>query len=209
MSEAPLPNVVKPPSTEEAKVIFETYALAVGKVASAWNILHERLGSLFVTIVGARTPDIALAIWYSPDSDRVKQKMLKDVIESYPSWQWTWFQNHPKAKDDLSWLLDRAMNLGDARNNAIHAPVVLLTDDKGTEIVASFLSPHGRAKNLRGKEILVEFDWIERWADELTRFTQRVNQALQDASAPWPERPDKPNRKPRSTLGLPPRPRTE
>jgi hypothetical protein len=72
------PNIVKVkwPTLEEATAAFEEYALAVGKVAYAWNYLHERLGELFV-VVSAAEQAIALAIWYSTKSERGQRDMLR------------------------------------------------------------------------------------------------------------------------------------
>src|ERR1700722_11761652 len=102
------------------RVTFDAYALAVGRVAHAWNMLHERLGKLFVVIVGARDPNISISLWYSSDSDRAKQKMLTDAIEAYADQQWPW--TIPSARSDLLWVTEEARKLGEDRNNAIHAP---------------------------------------------------------------------------------------
>jgi hypothetical protein len=156
-------------------------------------------------VVGAPR-DISLALWYSPDSDRVKQKMLKDAILAHHKQEWS--IRHEAAREDLLWLMDRVMNLGDSRNNAVHAPCMLVTDHDGSEMAASFVSGHERAQKMRGKQILVEFDWIEAWAEELTVFTERLANALQTDKYPWPERPSKPNRRPRNALDQPRPPHT-
>lgn len=201
------------PSDEEMKIAFETYAVAVGKVAHAWNFLHERLGRLFVIVTGADRA-IALAIWYSTESDRTKQKMLKDAVTA--SADERWMPQLPKAKTDLLWLADRVISLTENRNNAIHAPCELIMDWSKVApdrygplfgMAASYHSGHDRAQKLRGKEILVEFDWCERWAEELSRFTERAESALISDTYPWPDKPAKPDRKPRSALGLPLQPR--
>jgi hypothetical protein len=53
----------------------------VGTPAFAWNFLHERLARLFIIVSGAER-HIALAIWYSTDSDRTQQGMLRVAIEA-------------------------------------------------------------------------------------------------------------------------------
>jgi len=92
------PNIVKVkwPTLEEATAAFEEYALAVGKVAYAWNYLHERLGELFVVVSGAKQ-SVALAIWYSTKSDRTQRDMLRAAVNAIPS-RW---EKLPKAPDDL------------------------------------------------------------------------------------------------------------
>lgn len=194
------------PSDEEIKVAFEAYTTALGKVAFAWNFLHERLGRVFVAVTGMDR-DIALAIWYSTDSDRTKQLMLRAaVLASKPD---RWLPRLPKARDDLVWLADRIISLGDARNNAVHAPCTLIIDSDITQMAASYFSGHDRAKKLRGKDILVEFDWFEAWSEDLSRFCEAADAALNFERDPWPDRPEQPGRRGRKDLLTPrPPPRT-
>lgn len=168
--------VVTFPTADEEKRQFEAYCLALGKVAHAWNYLHEKLGRLFATILRC-DPHVTNAIWYKPDSDRIKVGMLGAAISTQQD-QW-WLPDYPSAKDDIVWLVERVQNLADMRNNVIHAPCVLRTDGGGTAMAASF-NGHERAKKLWGKEILVEFDWCERYAEELTRFAVAMETALWD-----------------------------
>ena len=76
MAQEQQPAIVRQPTDEQIRAAFEAYTLAVGKVAHAWNYLHEKLGQLFAVITGADR-EIALAIWYSTDSDRTPPNMLK------------------------------------------------------------------------------------------------------------------------------------
>jgi len=187
-------------SDEETKIAFEAYTAALGKVAYSWNFLLERLVRLFVVVSGMDR-NIAHAIWYSSDSDRTQQLMLKAAIEASAENRWP---RHPKAKDDLKYLITEAMNLGDSRNNAVHAPCILTTMETAggqeTDMVASIFSGHRRAKNLAGKQILVEFDWCERWAEELSHASEMMVRALTLDNYPWPGRPQKPARKNRKDL---------
>jgi len=75
--------------------------------------------------------------------------------------------------------------------------VVIYTDAEKTEMAASFLSGHRRAKNLVGKQLLIEFDWLERSIEALSRFTQQAANALSFANEPWPKIPPTPNQRPR------------
>lgn len=191
--------VLKVPTDGEAKLHFDAYCLALGKVAHAWNYLFETLGQLFVIAAGGN-PHVANAIWYAPDSDRTKVDMLKAAISSPGQTSW-WLPEFPTAKEDVLWLLQRVQSLTDMRNNVIHAPCILLTDARGTAMAASF-NGHERAKKLWGKEILVEFDWCERWTEELTRFARAMESAVYDRQSAWPSRPGKPDRTPQKDLLL-------
>jgi hypothetical protein len=189
--------VISMPTPEVERQQFEAYCLALGKVAHAWNYLFESLGKLFVAVAGGN-PHVATAIWYSPDSDRTKVAMLEAAI-STPGQTAFWLPEFPSAKEDIKWLVDRVNHLTDMRNNVIHAPCFLLTGADGTSMSASF-NGHNRAKKLWGKEILVEFDWCERYTEELSRFTRAMERALYDRQLAWPGRPPKPDRTPKNIL---------
>ena len=118
---SPEPNIVRWSTFEETKKAFDAYVAAVGKVAHAWNYLHERLGVLFVAVTGMER-NLALSIWYSVTSDRAQREMLKASVFATSSQR---SEKLPKARDDLKWLLDRAEEVADARNNAVHAPCSL------------------------------------------------------------------------------------
>jgi len=200
------PRIVKWPSEGEITIAFEAYALALGKVAFAWNFLHERLGRVFIAVCQHK-PNTSLEIWYSTESDRVKQHMLKAAIAATSEWP-DFLPD--RTKEDLLWLANTVMKLGDARNDAVHAPCILNTDADGTKMIAApeFFSRHGRAKKLRGKKLLVEFDFLERWMEELSRFSEKTASALLSERAPWPDRPSQPPRKPNKKIDLTAPPRT-
>jgi hypothetical protein len=173
------PNIVRWSTFEETKKAFDAYVAAVGKVAHAWNYLHERLGVLFVAVTGMER-NLALSIWYSVRSDLAQREMLKAAVNA----------KLPKAPDDLKWLLDRAQEVANARNDAVHAPCSLYINGSGSEMGASFFDGNPRAKNLVGKELLVEFAWCEGYAETLSRFAEMLANAVAfpDRFA-WPERP--------------------
>ena len=58
---------------------FEPYALAIGRLAMAWNDLHERLANLFWTVMGAGFLDRPIAVWNAANFDRARREMLKAV----------------------------------------------------------------------------------------------------------------------------------
>jgi hypothetical protein len=164
----------------------DDYAVAVGRVAHEWNYLHERLGALFVAVTGMER-NLALSIWYSVKSDRAQRDMLKAAIDATNSQR---SEKRPEAPVDLKWLLDRANELAEARNDAVHAPCSLYIGGSGSEMRASFFDGNPRAKNLMGKELLVEFAWCERFAENLSRFAQMLGTAIALPDRfPWPERP--------------------
>ena len=186
-------------SDERTKAAFEAYTLAVGKVAHAWNYLHERLGALFVAVSGVDR-GIALAIWYSTPSDRTERVMLAAAIAARKEWPF------PTAPEELKWLMDRAQKLAFFRDNAVHAPASLYIG-ADVEMGASFFNGHPRAKNLKGKRLIEEFEWIEKYDETLSRFAMQVTTSLSFAERyPWPDRPVLPNRGQKNIPLSPPRP---
>jgi hypothetical protein len=198
MAEQPSSPIIRYPSDAEVRAHFEAYVAAVGKVAHAWNYLHERLGHLFVTIIDAPNRDVSVAVWYSPFADRVQRDMLQATIEAMPEYRW--HNQPPQAKADLLDVLKEISALGFKRDDAIHAPASLYTDVKGAEMAASFLSRHRRARNLAGKSLLVEFDWCERYAEALSRFIDQARHALAFGGVRWPDKTHKPTRKAKKDL---------
>jgi hypothetical protein len=82
MTDQPPARIVRWPNDEEVRAEFQTYTSAVGRVAHAWNYLHERLGRLFVRLVNAPDRSVTAAVWYSTYSDRVQRDMLRAAISA-------------------------------------------------------------------------------------------------------------------------------
>jgi hypothetical protein len=188
------------PLPDAVEAAFEEYYLAIGKVARAWNTLHEYLGQLFVTASGAdwTQPWVAQAIWYSVKSDRAQRDMLRAAVNA-KSGRW---EKLPKALDDLKWLLDRCEELAEHRNDAVHAPCSIYLGHWGAQMgPAYFAAANPRVKNLSakklmGKQLIAEFDWCERYAWTLIGFIQKLEKPLASPTDfPWPDRPPKPTRK--------------
>lgn len=167
-------SIVVWPTVEDTKKAFEAYVAAVGKVAYAWNYLHEQLGMLFVAVTGLER-NVALPIWYSIRSDRAQREMRRVAVDATNSER---AKKLPTAPDDLKWLLDRADELAKDRNNAVHAPCSLYVVGGGSEMGAVFFNGNPLAKRLMGKDLLVEFAWCEGYAETLTVFTKGLGTAI-------------------------------
>jgi hypothetical protein len=196
---------------------FRPYVIALGRLALAWNDLQESLAALFWTLSNfAPEPGGAvnynpLWIWASLKSDRAQREMLKSVIEHSRH-----FWSTEKAKKDLIWLVDRANELEDVRNNAIHSPLFAVdksfwgTHAQSTEKVApAFWLFHQRAANLmKSTNVLGEFRYCDKAAITLSDYARTLDQALaqwQVANFPWPDRPSLPIRPPKKKPPDPPR----
>ena len=195
-------RIVRIPTAEEAKAAFGIYATGLGRATYAWNTLMERLGALFVMVLAADRAQL-LEVWYVNENDRTKIQMLAGAIGAWPDIRWT--SVSPKAKKDLQWLATEATNLVDARNDVVHGPTMLSSTPDGHEMTAHIFSGHRRAANLRRKDLLLELNRVELWADSLSRFTMGAISALHPSGAyPWPDKPQKPDLKRKSGRPNPP-----
>ena len=202
MTEPPTP-IVKPgriitmPSEAEIRGAFDPYVTAIGRVAYAWNYLHEILGRLFAAVTGA-DPGIMLAVWYSTESDRTQREMLRAAIEAWAKTQRK--SPSPDAYSDLLWLINEANKLADARNNAVHAPCSIYTSEHGTEVGAAFHTGHARARRLWGKNLIDEFLWCEECAETLSVFGVGAVAAFAIERNAWPHKPQIPSRNKKRTF---------
>lgn len=193
--------------------IYEPYALAIGQVALAWNDLHEELAFLFVHLSGGGPTMVqSLAAWNSLKADRQKREMLVKVLASRGERD---AKQLPGLAADAKWLLDRANSLEEARNNAIHSPLLLvlgspiafmerIADER--PIIPLTILGNPRAKKLALLDLLQEFRRCRNWTLCLRDFAAQLNAALSIEDSPWPCRPKQPDRKARK--GRPSRPRT-
>lgn len=184
--------IVKVPTPDRVEKVFEPYAREVGKLVASWNQLQERLGELFSTVVRKDHPAIALAIWHASQSDRAQRQMLRAATETAAAAGL--LAHRAKAVDDIKWLLDRSNELADQRNDAIHAPVALFTDQDGTKLMAEYFFGNPRASKLKDKVLSDEFSWYEKKATVLAGFALGCAFCLRNDAAEWVQRPLLPTR---------------
>jgi hypothetical protein len=180
-------HVIKVPSQKQLERQFRPYAVQLGKLVFAWNRLHEKLSVLFWKVTGIQN-DIAIAVWYSTDSDRAQRQMLRKAAEVA-------FAKDDKKREGVVWLLNQIDHaLAGSRNDAIHAPLAFFTDVFGTELKPS-LSGSPRAKGLAGKDLMTEFKWYRECADVLANYTTNLYAALSAPQLrPWPDIPSLPQK---------------
>ena len=194
MTENPAPHrILSWPSDQDSIEAFHSYTKAVGRVAYQANYLQERLGRLFAFLSGTNET-IALSIWFSIRNDRQQRQMLSAVVAAghIDGWKRSW----PKAEKHINWLVDKANKISDRRDNAVHAPCSLTVgrrDDGRPEMAATFFSANPRAKNLRDKDLLVEFSAVEEYLERLSYFAIAILRCLESASSSWPDIPELPN----------------
>ena len=184
---AKLPTIEKIEAAEKA---LESYKLALGKIAHAWNHMQEQLGMLFCMVSGLDN-SMGMGIWHALKSDRSQRDLLEAAIIAAEKDE-EWKHDFPKAKKDIEWLLKKVDALADWRNSAIHAPMY-----SGLELEVRPFTFWGNpnAAKLHGKDLFAHFEWYEHYADAIRLFASEMTLALMgrrrpnSAWMPWPDRP--------------------
>lgn len=184
---------------------------AIGRLSLAWNALHEQLVAIFHVLLdrGIRKLDEygmeddvderPIKLWNSAKFDRPKRELLRVVIETVTDEERASF---PKLVDDLTWLLQRADWLEDARNDAVHSPLLYIGATKamreafGIIIMPNLLYGNPHSAKLAKKGLLNEFRWCRDTVLALRDSANLISGslALGTALLLWPDRPFLPNR---------------
>jgi len=166
---------------------FLPITTALGELTLAWNDLHENLGHVFWSVSGIKNGLIALTMWYSIPSDRAQKEMLK----SFMGLRAIGLEIHDDIRTEVMWLLKEAVKLEEKRNDALHSPMVSQSD--GSVIPFHGLG-HKRAQKLKDKDLIREFRWFYDTVTVLRDYAHEIQCSLVSDSAPWPDRPQLPNR---------------
>ena len=165
------------------------FTTAIGQSTLSWNDLHEALGQLFWTVLGGGFSDLPLGIWQVIRNDRTQRSVLLEASKASLSGKGTWCE---EGLENIKWIIARASELEDDRNNAVHAP---LQSSESTKLVFPSSSfGNTRAKNLENKDILKEFRRLRDTAILLRDFSHRLSHVLADSRRTWPKRPRLPDR---------------
>lgn len=201
---------------------FEPYVKAIGQLVLAWNSFHEVMGWTYEIVVADairpvdedRAPQVREG-WNALNSDRDKRRLLRAAAANLPP---VAARNFPKFAEDVKWVLDRADELENMRNSAVHSPLMLVSTQKGRWsnmggsspdfITPEWLSGNRRALELRTlllkkKELLAEFRWCRDATLFCRDFMVRVNRCWGSVGLSWPDTPVLPNRGEKRTRSRP------
>jgi hypothetical protein len=104
---------------------YKAHTLAIGQLAIQWNLLHEAMGFLFLSLLKGGHSNQYAEVWSSNTSDRSKREMLLAAADGMwidPDAQEERLR-HSVAQGLVKKLVGAASALEDTRNNAIHAPL--------------------------------------------------------------------------------------
>jgi hypothetical protein len=133
------------------------------------------------------------AIWYAIKNDRAQRDMLLAAAKVDISNLTDWF---PKLIEEITWIWKKCDEVEEARNNALHSPLVLMRRGPDNRIVEpAYHMGHERATKLASKQnLMAELRWCRNAATVLSQFTHELDQAMEGRGAPWPDRPKWPTR---------------
>jgi hypothetical protein len=185
-------------TARQKKAALRKYTHELGYLAVAWNQLHHNLSAIFAVLLKSQDKFAAQAIWHSSDSDFAQRKMLRALLELDGKILHQLRMPLPKKRrDEILWLLNQIdESLRHKRNNALHAPLMMVRGVAGGTVQTRFeahLNPQNpRARPLRGKNLQEEYRSYAQTAETLSDYANRIWFALTNASVPWPDRPRPP-----------------
>jgi hypothetical protein len=181
------------PTGKQLNRAFNPYAANLGELVFHWNSLHNELSHLFELVIKSPVRKMGVSIWHSTDSDFAQRKMLRAATE---------IASHlsKPQREDILWVLNRIEDgLRHNRNDALHAPLIVIMDYALTKITVvpdpNSDSPRARALIKKGFDNLNEFlrENIE-LANLLELFSNGMFQAILNPSErAWPQRPALPH----------------
>jgi hypothetical protein len=189
---------------------FRPYVIALGQLTLAWNDLHERLATLFWILMGGGWKNKPIGIWNTVEYDRPKRKLLLAALKGCTPSE---TQVHPSMVDEIEWIIIKANELEDVRNDAIHSPLTLVPkyfvkQFGTTSVVPDDALDNRRAVKLSKKarnDFLEEFKWCYRCTIVLRDYASQIEYAYGGsvrfgAAFPWPRRPAWPTRSQKKTI---------
>jgi|HubBroStandDraft_4_1064222.scaffolds.fasta_scaffold174614_2 hypothetical protein len=191
-------------TARERKAILRKHTNELGYLALAWNQLHHNLSAIFAIMLHALDFRAAQAIWHATDNDFTQRKMLRALVSLEAARPIAQLPVSPIRRfltkeqcGEVLWILNQIdEDLRHKRNNAIHAPLMLvrgIKDDAVWTGVEAHYNPHNpRARPLRGKDIVAEFKGYGEQAERLAGYASAIYRVMRTLTAPWPDRPRKP-----------------
>lgn len=183
---------------------YRPYAMALGQIALAWNMLHTRMALLFCTVMGGGFSNQYLSVWHAIRNDAAQRAVLLGAAKNSFGYDSALGR---AVYAEVEWLNGQAWKIEQARDDALHSP--LWRDADNIVRPVSGLG-HTRAQKLAAAKrgLLAEFRWCRDAANTLTNYVTDLDAALA-GSKPWPDRPSLPNRGDRRERAAPQKPKAQ
>jgi hypothetical protein len=174
---------------EEVADLTAKHARQTGAAISAWNLLQDTLGRIFAEIVDPANQKLALAIWYSQESDRAQRKMLKAAVKAR-------YGEASKIWSEIKYLCTEADTIAEHRNNVVHVGYSVDLDITLTKvgIKPRGLGVYRRADAMENKDVLLALEALEKSCKDLFQFAAMLTPMIfyPEQEHTWPDRPELP-----------------
>lgn len=171
---------------EKTEHLTEKHARETGRAISAWNLLQDTLGRIFAEIANPSHHKMALAIWYSQQSDRSQRAMLKAASR-------TAYGEASDIHKAITWACKETDNLADSRNNIAHVAYSIDLDRTLSDVE---ITPRGkgvfaRADTMSSRDVFEELRLVEENSKTLFQFVILLAPvvAYPEMQQPLPEKP--------------------
>jgi hypothetical protein len=172
----------------------DAHAIAIGKIAMAWNEYHSILGELYSELfTHGRNWQLALAAWHAIPSDKTQRDMLRKVAELK-------FKASSRELTEINWLLEKTNDVVSVqRNIGLHTLLWSFTAEDGAHLILPIVSNDRTAKALADTKVLKEYAHYEKQIRKMIGFAVGIQFAVSPrrrGKKTWPERPPLSKRSP-------------
>ena len=157
-------------------------ALHLGRIAFAWNLLHDRLGKLFTVLATPHNERAGWAIWHSLKSDLAQRDMLRALIAELLG------ETDP-LRAQITEALNAINGLQADRNNALHAPYWIVSQDGESKLAPYDVNGNRLATPLSGRNLETELGSYRENILKMWSFTMLL---IASATYPPDQRPPLP-----------------
>jgi len=168
------------------QVPLRNYATVIGEVVWASNYAHGAFEILFSHVATPEDYQRGRAIWHTATSDSGQLKMLRAAADASE-------QLSERMQERILWAIDRALKLGELRNDAVHSSTIVLVENGKAKIAPSDIGtkPSRSEKLRRDDDLKKKFRAVK---GDLLQIGQYVHSlwphvAGFDALPPLPRKP--------------------
>ena len=124
------------------------YALAVGELSWASNYCLNFLHLLYRELFDKEDINIAVRIWHTQRSDRAQLNLIDAALAGN--------RRLPRPmKDEIAWVISKALALAEKRNDAIHATTQIVMRPRAKVVASSYSNLPTRYERLSGHKSMI------------------------------------------------------
>ncbi len=147
MHKIPVPTITRRIPKELQEPLHD-YATVIGEVVWASNYTNGAFEILFSHVATHDCYQIGRAIWHTSTSDSGQLQMLRAA--TIASERLT-----ARMREKILWSIEKALKLGESRNDAVHSATIgIIKDGKAKIAPSDFGTKPSRSEKLRGDDDL-------------------------------------------------------